>query len=33
MPELPEVETVTKALNIAIKNFIIKKVIIIIILI
>ena len=28
MPELPEVETVTKALNIAIKNFIIKKVII-----
>jgi len=28
MPELPEVETVTKALNLAIKNFIIKKVII-----
>ena len=28
MPELPEVETVTKALNIAIKNFIIKKVIV-----
>jgi len=28
MPELPEVETVTKALNIAIKNFFIKKVII-----